>query len=222
LMRIRNPHRALKNCLRTISTDPSTQAKKIAQISRQEGYSFIREAVTAHYKTNTSLASKVALALLLQPEWEWYKSVKDQNIYFFGLRSGEGFKHIGWYATGNHETGDLQFFGDEELDPEQMLSVICTDPRKLTEERRPKIKVYRKNGKYFVVAAGRTIDLVAYGIERASVILTGGKGYLHRFAAYSVLQGPFTTSEQAGIARDSEKCSGIGVSNVKSNYRGCS
>jgi hypothetical protein len=221
-MRIRNPKRALKGWVRDLIKDPEKYTQSIAQLSKQEGYQYIREAVLTAEAKSKDLTSQIHLLLLLQPDWEWRQSFQDRSVFFFGLNTNQsGFIPKGWYVTGFHETGDLEFFGDEVLDPTMIISEICDDPRGLGDIRSSKTKVYRKHGKYFVVAVGRVVDLVHEGFDRAALILTQGKGYFKRFPAYAIIHGPFEDSEQAREVRDLESLHGIGDINVKTNYRGC-
>ena len=221
-MRIRNPKRALKGWLRDLHKDPESYTQSIAQLAEQEGYKFIRESILKAEAATKDLASQIHFLLLLQPDWEWRQSFEDRSVFFFGLNTNQsGFIPKGWYVTGFHETGDLEFFGDEVIDPAMIISEICDDPRGLGDMRESKLKVYRKHGKYFVVAVGRIVDLVNEGFDRATLVLTQGKGYLKRFPAYAIIHGPFGDPDQAREVRELESSHGIGDSDVKRNYQGC-
>jgi hypothetical protein len=101
LMRIRNPKRALKGWIRDLPKDPETYTHHIAQLSTQEGYQYIREAILKAEANTKDLVTRIHLLLLLQPDWEWRQSFQDRSVFFFGLNTNQsGFIPKGWYVTG--------------------------------------------------------------------------------------------------------------------------
>lgn len=177
--------------------DPQKWAAELARVGKEEGYAYIEPTVVMLedcHPGNKEVMQR--LTLLRQPEWEWRSCENDDRIRFFGIPEDGKFVARGWYVTGRYETGDVKILRDFDDTANYTVGPdILKDPRDAYEVRKLKAKVWKKNKNYFLVLAGRVIDLAKEGFRRTEIKETQGRGYFGKFPAFAVLYGPMTKEE---------------------------
>jgi hypothetical protein len=186
--RIKHPEEKIFEYARNMSEDPEQYGKKIAELARQEGYPFIKDCLCAldslaECEDNKKLYQTVTL--LRKPEWVWKHSAENKNLYFFGTKDEEDtFQVRGYLDTPEDSTEPMYSLypnAEVDLDDEKLKEGYVVSPEVV---RDTKLKCYKISGRYYIVEAGRIIDLLARGYDLSKVVLTKGKGYLKRFQGY--------------------------------------
>jgi hypothetical protein len=182
-MKIKYTERYLNKAVHSFAKDPEESGKKLGRLIHQEGYETVSHIFPAMLDAyHEDPMSWKVLCLLLQPDWTWRKT-GDPNRAFFGVVIDEQFVLMGYYYLNSLEDGCVNIIPRAEY--QEQYTEEIQDPR--FSYRDTKYKIYRKNAAHYLVEAGRIVDLINKGYERASLILTQGKGYLKRFTAYAVV-----------------------------------
>jgi len=180
-MWVLNPEGKLSEAVAQFGSAPAASGERIAHLGREVGYHFIQSTLWAMEQVHTSGKAADVLTLLRQPEWVWYET-EDPNVKVFGVPVlGNEWEVRGIYRMGRQETGAVEIGGPDMPLPTREAA----DPRDVYKPRRVRTLVYKINGLYNVVAAGRVVDLVKAGFN--NIRHTHGKGYLgKRAAAFAV------------------------------------
>ena len=186
--------------VREFALDPKKHTTALAGISSREGYAQIKPTVLNLWDSCRVPGARDYLVLLRQPEWEW-RGCDKRHIIFFGIEAEGEFLALGNYVTGPQETGNLAVLNIPGAIKEYVIGEVCEDPRGAYVAQVVKPKVYRDAAQYYVVLVGRFIDLVRRGIDKATIELTHGRGYLGSSPAFARVGGPFST---AGDAREAK------------------
>jgi hypothetical protein len=191
--RIRNPQEKLCDAALQFGDGPADSGAVISRLERQEGYDFIKPALTTLWELYSEDQGKAAvLMLLMEPEWLWYRT-SNKDIFVFGVKREGDFRPCGYYETGRNETGEVIVHQMEDVDLKEQI----TDPRGAYEARVVKTRIFKDKGKFWGVKVGRVVDLVKAGYSRDDVELTGGKGYLKKFPAYVIFSQSYSDLELA-------------------------
>jgi hypothetical protein len=200
-----DPHETLVKASAMFDQDPTTWGKHLADLGRTQGYDYIRETVLMLQGVHANNRQCAGILMLLrQPEWQWRNCENEPALRFFGLPDENGtFIPQGYYVTGKYETGETKVL----LRPGRTAHYIVgeelvQDPRETYEEKALKVKVWKRQNKYWLVLVGRVIDLVKYGFGKEDIKETGGAGYFARFPAFAVADGPYS-KEEAQAAKSS-------------------
>jgi hypothetical protein len=191
---------AFRIAIREFSLDPRKHAKTLADIGKREGYEHIKPTVLNLWDSCRVPKARDYLVLLRQPDWEW-RGCDERHIIFFGIEAEGEFLALGNYVTGPQETGDLAVLNIPGAVKEHVIGEVCNDPRGAYTAQVVKPKVYREASEYYVVLVGRFIDLLHRGVDKATIELTHGRGYLGSSPAFARVEGPFNT---AGDAREAK------------------
>ena len=191
---------AFGTAIREFARDPRKHAKTLADIGKREGYEHIKPTVLNLWDSCRVPEARDYLVLLRQPDWEWRGGDK-RHIIFFGVDTEGEFLALGNYTTGPQETGNIAVLNIPGAIKEYVIGEVCKDPRGAYVAQVVKPKVYRDAAQYYVVLVGRFIDLVRRGIDKATIELTHGRGYLGASPAFARVGGPFIT---AGDAREAK------------------
>jgi len=191
---------AIGTIVREFARDPREHAKTLADIGRREGYDHIKPTVLNLWDSCRVPQARDYLVLLRQPDWEW-RGCETRHIIFFGVDTEGGFLALGNYTTGPQETGELAVLNIPGAIKAHVIGEVCEDPRGAYVTQVVKPKVYRDAAQYYVVLVGRFIDLARRGIDKATIELTHGIGYLGSSPAFARVGGPFST---AGDAREAK------------------
>ena len=171
--------------------NPEKSGKRLAELGRLKGYHVILPVVNTLWDSCTKQEDREILAFLRQPEWEWRQWADDPDVCIAGLYQDGEYVPVGFYATGEKEDGVFSTL-DLEGSPEQLQYVAGA-----VEDPRPDVKprLLIQDGGYFFVLVGRLQELLRAGYDRTQVILTRGKGYLHKHEAYVVRSGPLSADK---------------------------
>jgi hypothetical protein len=94
---------------------------------------------------------------------------------------------LGYYITGKQETGEIVTVHKPKYIP---LGEPTDDPRKAYAPNKIRRKILRQRGRFFVVQAGRVVDLVKAGHPRHKVVPTQGQGFLSKYPGYVIISEP--------------------------------
>jgi hypothetical protein len=191
---------AIGTIIREFARDPREHSKTLAAIGKREGYEHIKPTVLNLWESCRVSWARDYLVMLRQPDWEW-RGCETRHTIFFGVKSKSEFMALGRYVTGPQETGNLVILNIPGMIKEHVIGEVCKDPRGSYVSQVVKPKVYRDAAQYYVVLVGRFIDLVRRGIDKATIELTHGRGYLGSSPAFARVGGPFNT---AGGAREAK------------------
>jgi len=189
--RVRNPEKALVKTAQRFAEAPKEAAEKLQRLSEQEGYLFVMDAVRAlecvHFKRPDLLAR---LSILRMPEWEW-RSMGTPGVYCFGIFEDGAFEPHGICNPVKNVKGFLRF--THSVNAGDLVDNILDR----YERGHIRNKIYKKGTKYYIVQAGATLDLVLSGCDFGDIQLTRGRGYLNKFQAFTVVNGPYFDIELA-------------------------
>jgi hypothetical protein len=196
--KIEDPQNKIFEYARHMEQDPEEYGKKIAQISRQEGYEFIKDCLNtlddlAELGENKKLYTIVTL--LRQPEWVWKQSTEAENLYYFGIKGENAKFHIRGYLS--DPEASKRFYNLYTASYGQPTTECKDEYTTPPPSAKTFIKCLKQHGKYCIIEAGNMLDLLHKGYDLSRVILTKGKGYLKRFQAYAKRTEPDKTSTGA-------------------------
>ena len=191
---------AIGTLIREFARDPRKHTKTLTDIGRREGYEHIKPTVLNLWEACRVPEARDYLVVLRQSDWEW-RGCETRHTTFFGVESDGEFMALGRYTTGPQETGNLVILNTPGMVKEHVIGEVCKDPRGAYVTQVVKPKVYRDAAQYYVVLVGRFIDLVRRGIDKATIELTHGRGYLGSSPAFARVGGPFNT---VGDAREAK------------------
>jgi hypothetical protein len=193
-----DPHETLVKASALFEKNPTEWGKALAELGRSEGYEYIRETVLMLQEAHADNRQCTGILLLLrQPDWQWRSCTNQPHLRFFGLPDANGeFIPQGYYIIGKYETGETKVLLRPGRTAHYVVGEeIITDPRESYVEKALKVKVWKRQNKYWLVLVGRVIDLVKYGISKEDIRETGGTGYFSRFPAFAVADGPYSKEE---------------------------
>jgi hypothetical protein len=123
----------------------------------------------------------------MQPEWIWREAVDTPNLHAFGVEIDGDYRMLGYYVTGKQETGEIVTVHKPKY---VALKEPEGDPRGAYKPNKIRRKILRHKGRFFVVQAGRIVDLVNAGYSREKVELTEGQGFLSKYPGYVIISEP--------------------------------
>jgi hypothetical protein len=198
--KVRNPQDKLLKDVQHFFEAPKERAKRIVRIGRQEGYDFVKAAALGLLEMSKEADDMEAYhyaALLTQPQWTFHKT-EDPNVVAVVVDDGEEELVIAKHTTQGEDSGDIELV----LDPEgiRILEPV-SDPRDAYASSHIKQKVYRMGKKYYLVDCAKDILYLQHFYSDDRIQPTRKPGYLWRFAAFVVTDGPFKTKQEAKEAQ---------------------
>jgi hypothetical protein len=192
-------HETLVHASAYFDQDPTLWSDRLAEVGRSKGYDYIKETVLMLQDCHQDDKKALGLLMLLrQPEWEWKDCENDENIQFFGLTEDDVFVAQGYYITGKHETGEVRVLLRPGRTANYIVGMkVIEDPREAYKEHALRMRVWKRYRKYWVVLAGRVVDLAKYGFTKEDIRETGGRGYFSQYPAFAIIEGPCKTKEEA-------------------------
>lgn len=198
--KVRNPQDKLMKDVQNFASGPKARAERIVRIGKQEGYSFIQAAAQGLLLMSLEaddIESFRYAAMLTQPEWKFHKTSDPKAVAIAVDCEGDS-TVLGFYTTGEAETGAVSLSTD--LTGIRLLDEV-KDPRMAFTSTRIKQKIWRKGRKYFVIECAKSrADLETFYSEDR-ILETRKPGYLWKFDAFVITDGPFKTREEASEAR---------------------
>ena len=195
ISRVRKPQDKLFLSCKLFQENPRAHANRIQRIIQQEGYDFVRSALhSLCYVHESSKELSSILSLLMRPEWIWREAQDTPNLHAFGVEREGEYQLLGYYVTGKNETGEIVTVHRPQY---VALKEQGEDPRGAYRPNKIRRKILRQNGRFFVVQAGRVIDLVNAGYPREKVELTEGQGFLSKYPSYVVIGEPHKLYQKA-------------------------
>jgi hypothetical protein len=198
--KIRNPQAKLLKDVQHFSEDPKTRAARIVNIGRQEGYDFVKSAALGLLdisRDDQDWAAFHYAALLTQPQWKFHKTDSPSTTAVVVEDEGEVVV-IGKCTTEGSETASVDLLMDSTG-----ITVLesTDDPRNAYVSTFIKQKVYRMGKRYYLVDCAKDVLHLQHFYSDDQIKPTRKPGYLWKFAAYVVTDGPFHTKADAQEAK---------------------
>jgi len=170
--------------------DARAGALALAELIRDYGYAQIRPYLLPLSGRYHDFRHRDALILLRQPDWVWRACLEASSIRIYGVESAGEFVALGYYATGDKETGIMHMLDVPGELSGMTLGAPVPDPRSESAIQAVRPEVLLRKRRYWAVLRGRVIDLVRAGCSREDIIRVG-----RRF--YARVAGPFEERAQA-------------------------
>ena len=198
--KLRNPQDKLLKDVMNFKEDPKARAERIVKIGRQEGYAFIQTAALGLLeisKEDQDWAAYHYAALLTQPQWKFHKT-DDPTVTAVVVDDGDEEMVVGKCVSEDSEEGSVELLMDSTG-----ITVLeeTEDPRNAYVSTFLKQKVYRLGKKYYLVDCAKDVIHLQHFYSDDQIKPTRKPGYLWKFAAYVITDGPFTTKTEAQEAK---------------------
>ena len=198
--KIRNPQAKLLKDVAIFSENPKDRASRIVKLGRQEGYEFVKAAALGLLDISKESGNWEAFhyaALLTQPQWKFHKTDAPDTVAVVVDDDGEDII-IGKCNTEDPETASVELLMDSTG-----ITVFDTteDPRNAYVSTFIKQKVYRMGKRYYLVDCAKDVLHLQHFYSDDQIKPTRKPGYLWKFAAYVVTDGPFHTKADAQEAK---------------------
>jgi hypothetical protein len=198
--KIRHPEDKLVKWAQSFGDNPDLYGQKLKVLGDQKGYEFVRPALKSLDQIHTQdTRAHAVITCLRSPEWEWRRDTENPSIYYFGISADDEvpFEIRGYYEIGKQETGTVEVFAEPPDDISPGVDPV-SDPRNDYHPRKLVRKIYKyAPRKWYVVTAGRVVDLAKAGYKADEIRRTKERGYLKAHPAYVRLAGPFRDVGQA-------------------------